>query len=447
MFDWHDANPKSIAFSGMMNMKFQTNSSAIEFLIHSYLRGCVQALLGLAAIGICVTSVGAQFSKESNAAKTTSVDSMVLKTENGPWLIMAKSFYGPDAKKEAEQLALELRKDFQLQAYILNKKFDFTQTVPGVGTDEKGRERRMKFRDAKVIEGYAVVIGDFDSIDSPAMTEAINRVKRITPRTIANGLEPTDPSSDSVDVGSYRKYLRKFITKDKESSNESGPKGPMFVAFATRNPLLPADFYKAPELDKFVKRLNEQKGFSDHSLLQCPGKFTVRVAIFRGEDQTVSWGRSTSMDNPDDKVSPLDIAAERAALTARALRQAGYEAYQFHDRTQSIVTVGSFNDLGKTDQANQLIKDPGIQQIIERFGATKQLTRSQYGTTQTPRLLFDLIDQKQIPELNNKKDSKVLAEWFAKYSVAFDLVPAPMSVPRMTASSIYGGSFLGKDRR
>ena len=166
----------------------------------------------------------------------------------------------------------------------------------------------------------------------------------------------------------------------------------MFGAFVTRNPLLPAEFYKAPELDKFVKKLNEEKNFSDFSLINCAGKYTVRVAVFRGDDQSVSWGRSTSSLNDEDKVSQLDLAAERAALTVRALRRAGYEAYQYHDRSQSYVTVGSFNELGTTNNANQFVYSDRIQEIISRFGGTKKVTRSQYGQTQAPTLLFDLVE-------------------------------------------------------
>ena len=71
----------------------------------------------------------------------------------------------------------------------------------------------------------------------------------------------------------------------------------------------------------------------------------------------------------------LDLAAERAALTVRALRRAGYEAYQFHDRSQSYVTIGSFNELGKVDAANRFGYDEGIQDIVEKFGAKKKITR------------------------------------------------------------------------
>ena len=370
-------------------------------------------------------------------------DRLVLKPEHGPWFVMAKSYRGPEAKQLAEQLANELRKDFQLTAYCVSKKLDYTERLDGIGFDENGNSRRMKFRDNKVVEGYTVLVGDFDSIDSPAITETLSKIKRITPSMMANGAEPSDPNSDTV--SSYRKYLQKIVIKSKENAKENAVAnpGPMFGAFVTRNPLLPAEFYKAPELDKFVKKLNEEKNFSDFSLINCAGKYTVRVAVFRGDDQSVSWGRSTNSLSDEDKVSQLDLAAERAALTVRALRRAGYEAYQYHDRSQSYVTVGSFNELGTTNSANQFVYSDRIQEIISRFGGTKKVTRSQYGQTQSPTLLFDLVDQRTIPELNDR-ESKKLGEWLAKYSVAFDLKPAPMAIPKMP---VYNGMLFGKDRR
>jgi hypothetical protein len=374
-------------------------------------------------------------------------ENLAIKAEHGPWLVMAMSFHGENGKTKAEQLALELRKDFKLQAYCLSKRFDFTPPIGGAGFDPNGKARQMKFRDPKVVDEYAVLVGDFDSIDSPAITETLAKIKRITPKASAGWDTTINPKASSVDVHSYRTYLKKFLPRSGEKSDEQEVKfGPMFNAFVTRNPLLPADYYKPPELDKFVKQLNEEKGFSDYSLLDCPGKFSVRVVVFRGEDQTVSWGRQTSSLSDQDKVSPLDIAAERASLTVKALRKAGYEAYQFHDRTQSYVTIGSFNELGTVDQQNRFAYDRAIQEIVQRFGATKKVTQSHYGNTQSPTLLFDLVDQKTIPELNNK-EGKALGEWLAKYSVAFDLKPAPMAVPRMAASSIYSGSLFGKDRR
>ena len=371
--------------------------------------------------GIFLAGVASQpLIADGPAARTAGTKSDVknaleLKPEHGPWLVFAMSFDGYNAKGQAEQLATELRRDFKLQAYCMDKKLDYTQPIVGAGVDTNGNNRKMRFRDKKVIDGYAVLVGDFDSIDSPAISEALAAVKKIL---------------------------------KKKKSDSPDKLGSMSNAFTTRNPMLPDDYYKTPEVDRFVKKLNEQREHSEHNLLECPGKFTVRVAVFSGEDRAIGgWGGSSSHDTIDDrKISQLEVAAERAALTAKALRLAGYEAYQFHDRTKSIVTVGSFNELGRDDKSNRFAYDPAIQEIVARFGATSKQTRSAYGLTQTPRLLFDLVEQKQMPEINEGNEKSKL-KWFTKYSVAFDLKPTPMAVPKPAASNIYSGSLLGKDRR
>lgn len=386
------------------------------------------------------------FAKPASASDKAS-DALAIKAEHGPWLIMAKSFQGSDSKAKAEQLAAELRKDHKLQAYVLNKRFDFTKRLEGAGFDETGHERRMKYRDAKVVDSYAVLIGDFDSIDSPAITDALAKVKKLAPKCLPATEGSIDKQANTVDVNSYRNYLRKVLPmSDGSTAKESTSKPPLSGAFVTRNPLLPAEYYRAPELDKFVKNINEEKPLNEYSLLSCPGKFSVRVAVFRGDEVTESWGRQSGDSSKVDKIASLDLAAERATLTVRALRKAGYEAYQFHDRTQSYVTVGSFNELGKVDAQNKFVYETRIQEIIQRFGATNKVTHTKFGSSATPTLLFDLVDQKSLPELNTK-DPKALGEWLGKYSVAFDLKPAPMAVPRMNTSSIYSGSLLGKDRR
>ena len=391
--------------------------------------GCLLAGLG---------SVSAQ-----DASKNATPIKNELKPEHGPWLVFAMSFEGYDAKSNAEQLAMELKQDFKLQAYCTVKKLDYTQPVLGAGVDEHGNNRKLKFRDKKVVEGYVVFVGDFDSIDSSAITEALATVKKITPKSLAaEGAEPKDfEKNNTVPIHVWRDFMRKKISG-------ADRQGPMSSAFATRNPLLPEDFYKTPEVDKFVKNLNEENRHKEFNLLSCPGKFTVRVAMFSGENRAIGgWGGATRSEASDEnKVSQLELAAERAALATKALRRAGYEAYQFHDRTQSIVTIGSFSELGKVDQRNRFAYDPLIQEIITRFGATSQVTRTQqFGLTQTPRTLFDLVSQKQIPELN-EGDEKSRLRWFAKYAIPFDVKPTPIAVPKLAASSIYSGSLLGKDR-
>ena len=421
----------------MVFMKFQIEFPSAFLLTNRHIVFAIGLFLAVHS-----QSLFAQEKARNAGTKSSTQNVLELKPEHGPWLVFATSFDGPDARSQAEQLATELRRDFKLQAYCMVKKLDLTQPLVGAGVDPKGNNRKYKFREKKMVDGYAVLVGDFDEIDSPAIAEALTKVKTINPKSVRS--EESDQqdltASNSVSVSSWRQFLSKSIKSPDKP-------GPMALAFTTRNPLLPVDFYKTPEVDKFIKKLNEQREYSEFNLLQCPGKFSVRVAVFSGEDKAVgSWGRSSGSESADEqKVSQLVLAAERATLTARALRQAGYEAYQFHDRTQSIVTVGSFNELGKNDQRNNFAYDPAIQAIVARFGAAPQPTRSVYGVTQTPRLLYDLVNQKQIPELN-EGDEKSKLRWFVKHSVAFDLKPLPMAVPK-AASSIYSGSLLGKDRR
>jgi hypothetical protein len=83
-----------------------------------------------------------------------------LRPEHGPWLIFASSFEGSNAKTKAYELANDLQKDFGLTTFVMPKKFDFTELVPGSGIREDGRQKVMKYRDSKVKEGYAVLVGE-----------------------------------------------------------------------------------------------------------------------------------------------------------------------------------------------------------------------------------------------------------------------------------------------
>jgi hypothetical protein len=131
----------------------------------------------------------------------------------------------------------------------------------------------------------------------------------------------------------------------------------------------------------------------------------------------------------------------------KALRTAGYEAYQYHDREQSIVTVGGFEQLGTTDANNRFEYAPDIRAVMERFSTDGQIADTSkfdlnFGKVPQPRLLLDLVDQRKIPELYQGTRQEQLA-YYSKLSIGFDLRPSPMAVPRYNASRIYAGSRLG----
>jgi hypothetical protein len=113
----------------------------------------------------------------------------------------------------------------------------------------------------------------------------------------------------------------------------------------------------------------------EHSLLDCPGAYTVKVATFRGktilqtsaEDSQSAksfWNRRSN----DDRI-PLVEAAENAHLLTEELRAHGFEAYEFHDRTESIVTIGSFAQAAQRTLDGRVVAMPAVQRIVETFGA------------------------------------------------------------------------------
>ncbi|MCA9204891.1 MAG: hypothetical protein KDA59_17675, partial [Planctomycetales bacterium] len=69
--------------------------------------------------------------------------------------------------------------------------------------------------------------------------------------------------------------------------------------------------------------------------------YTVQVATFGGE-VTVDPNKVEKLSNSRDASDKLVVAADKAHRLTLALRRRGVEAYEFHDRFASIVTVGSF---------------------------------------------------------------------------------------------------------
>ena len=60
-----------------------------------------------------------------------------------------------------------------------------------------------------------------------------------------------------------------------------------------------------------------------------------------------------------------------------ALRQKGYEAYEFHDRYASMVTIGSFNSVGTPRPDGKIEINPQAHAIIETFGAERKVIPGQ----------------------------------------------------------------------
>jgi hypothetical protein len=142
----------------------------------------------------------------------------------------------------------------------------------------------------------------------------------------------------------------------------------MGSAFVTCNPLLPKELFVAQGIDPFVADMNHDLPYS---LLKCPGRYSVRIATFRGVD-TMKPAEFERLTSQPRKLAKIDEAALEASKLCAALREKGVEAYEFHDRTESLVTIGSFNEVGQPRPDGKTEINPAIYRIMQHYGPVEQ---------------------------------------------------------------------------
>jgi hypothetical protein len=355
-----------------------------------------------------------------------------LTEQNGPWLIMAASFNGDTAEADARQLVLELRQRYNLPAFYYAMTFKIGDDRIGLGIDEYGAPIRRRYRRGNEVLEHAVLVGEFPSIDDPEAQHMLERIKSIEP----DALRPDRPQGTSqshlVDREFY-KSLRRRIGK-------AVPNGPMGHAFISRNPLLPKEYF-TPGLDPEVAKWN--RGL-DESLLKCPGKYTIKVATFRGRSSLV---RSDDFEEEAPRLrfakddDPLVIAGDNAHKLAVALRSVGWEAYEFHDRHESYVTVGSFDEMKDLGDGRLAPATREAQIIVNVFGAS------------TPNAGFEKpaydqlgMDAEEIQRAESDQ-AQIMSQFATQYAqgigeisqgfhpkrfvgLPFDIQPQPIPVPK-----------------
>ena len=327
-----------------------------------------------------------------------------LTEENGPWTILACSFSGENAVREAHDLVLELRKRYKLPAYVYEREFDFGEEALGRGLDEYGAPLKLRYQRGSQSTEVAVMVGDYPSVDDAEAQQTLRKLKYFRPECLE--LDPNHPTRRSL-AG-----LRAIQQAILAPGNEKKSKGPMGHAFVTTNPLLPNDYYAPKGIDKFVQAMNEG---IDHSLLDCPGKYTVQVAHFTGR-VILDQGDIRAIENGKEMDSKLIEAGEKAEKLAEALRLKGYEAYVLHDRHASIVTVGNFDSVGTPRADGRIEINRGVHAIMKTFGAEQMAVPGRAAGVMKPKLLL---------------------------GIPFDAQPIPVRVPRRSISSDYRRDALG----
>jgi hypothetical protein len=317
-------------------------------------------------------------------------------TENqGPWMILAATFAGPGAEKQARQLVHELRREFNIEAFIHEESYDFSKPVVGLGLNRYGGPKMMRYANAGTFDELAVLVGNFQSVNDPAMEKMLDKVKYARP--------------DCLDVNKNKSTTQRFIglreIQRRLSPNEDRrEQGPMRNAFVTRNPLLPQEFFVPGGLDPLVERMNQEV---EHSLLDNEGRYTVRVATFRG----ASTMKLEEIERHGKGLpSKLEEAAMKAHELTVALRKKGVAAYEFHDRYESIVTIGSFASMGRQLPDGKTELDPRIYQIMQKYGAEQKQLPGQSTLGLVPR------------DLNG---------------IPFDVQPLPIEVPQRSIAAAY----------
>ena len=325
----------------------------------------------------------------------------ILKESDGPWLIMTTSFSGEGAEEQARELVLELRSKYKVPAYMHRRKFDFAGEVRGRGIDKFGQPLKMKYRTGESIDEIAVLVGHFDEAGSPDAQEVLQKLKNSRPEC----LDVRKRKQTNQSLAQWRHLQRQF---KKAINSKKTLKGPLGHAFVTTNPLLPPEYFVPKGVDPFVASMNEGV---KHSLLDCRGKYSVQVAIFKGKSildqkkiqEELKKGRKTSE-------SKLAEAAQQAHRLTEALRIKGYDAYEFHDRYCSIVTVGSFTTVGTPRSDGRTEINPSVLAVIETFKAAPQNKAGMPGGALVPKTLD---------------------------GIPFDIQPIPVEVPRRSLSTAF----------
>jgi hypothetical protein len=260
----------------------------------------------------------------------------------------------------------------------------------------------MRYLTNNKFDEIAVLVGNFGSVEDPQMDKTLTLLKYAKPES----LDAEKRGGSSQRLAGIRSLYNMISSKP-----ETRAKGPMGAAFVTRNPLLPEELFVAKGIDPMVVDMNKDL---PHNLLKCPGKYTVRVASFRGVE-TMKPAEFERLTTQPRKMAKIDEAALKASRLCASLREKGVEAYEFHDRTESIVTIGSFAEVGQPRPDGKTEINPAVHKIMQQYGPVE---KAKPGTNHIE--MYARVDQKS--------------------GVRFDPQPIPVEVPRQSLAAAYNST-------
>jgi hypothetical protein len=260
------------------------------------------------------------------------IEPWLLTKEAGPFMVLAKTFRGPESEKLALVLAKELRTKYNLPTYVLRSKdWPGKSNIRGIPptADPSVVQAKVgipeKFR---TIDEAAVLVGNEKTLKGSEVL--LHQVKKIKPDCL-NGMPH---------MFQWREGLH--------------------TAMRTTNPYVAAQYLYPRKQDKLIVQMNQ----TARSIANCPGRYSLQIAEFAGRS-TVNYKDEKFQGFASLRKSPLATAADDAERMAAKLakdpdiQRLGQPIYVYHDRRASRVFIGSFNvdrDPSAVDVRDSLIK-------------------------------------------------------------------------------------------
>ncbi len=301
-------------------------------------------------VSICTTHCFAAQTPFQNG-KTVKVDAdpkkdYFLKESDGNWFAMVKKFSGDSAAIQAKRLAYEFRAAYKMEAFVF--KYDPDQAEMDALSKQLGKTKKFHYQTSRAVE-YAVLVGGYPTGEDLELQKTLEKIRKLQPKSLKD-----DPQSKAA--------VEKFKITAKTDPQYAGY-GPLGGAIPVPNPLLPPDFFNHKGIvDPFIAKLNSD---SKYSLLNNKKTYTVRIATFSGD---------TSMKKSSEAFGELETrlqyAGLRAAALCEALRNQGVEAWEFHDRDCSFVTIGSFDQYGSLQEDGHTELNPKVAEIMTKYGGS-----------------------------------------------------------------------------
>ena len=316
--------------------------------------------------------------------KTEKQETLALSEKAGPWLIMCASFAGVDGQQQAIRLAQELRERHGLKAYVYHQKFDFSQQVANKGLGyqkpvaagtQNVQKREMELANGSSKVEFAVLVGDFPTIDDARAQKLLANLKQLKPESMNHFSEDIEDSALSgarlraMSDALYGKQGQTWTSMSNAAAANS--EFPLRTAFLLTNPMLPDEYFAANRVDRYVLGLNEGL---EYSLLKNPKAYTIRVASFVGQTRVnleeinrlksdSTWRRRNDSGRNN---SSLVECAKKASILTKYLRNKGIPAFEFHDRYESYVCVGGY-DWVTREQNGAYVTNPEVQRVMNLF--------------------------------------------------------------------------------